>query len=392
MISQGRHCLNTQGVVQSVNVDLIYTHTSMNKLISLIFALLIYSTVAFACDSGSSFNFSQLNQTGFFESNVILPEGYDDYTLHWNLGDGTFSILPDPVHTYNGTEFSVCLTITFISHDGSCEELICQDLEFDNGVNCQVQADFGWVEDEGVILAEDLSSSGFFTTFEDRAWSVNGVWVGDAISLEVTIPDPAVYEVCLLVMGDAYSQTCQSTKCESIEVIGEMPVWMPQFDLTSTGDCRFRFTDFSVLPEGVEMEDRTWLINGEPISESSEWLHHHFLEPGLQEISLEVTWSWAGGQEQSTITETVETSCEEAPSQEEAIKWQVQVIGQQITVNSKKEQVEAPMLTLYDLSGREVWRGNAFHVQLSELSAQSGYYVLSVEDGFDSTSKIIYLP
>ena len=378
--------------MRCVNVDLIYNLNRMNKLISLLFALLISSSFALACDSGSAFNYSLSNQSAFFETEIILPDGYSDYQLHWDLGDGTFSILPNPVHTYNGTEFLICLTITFISHDGSCEEVICQDLEFDNGVNCQVEANFGWVEQEGLVLAEDLSDVGFFTSIEGRSWSIDGEWIGDELNMEISMPDPALYEVCLSIEGNAYGQQCESVKCESIEVIGAMPEWLPEFDLTPTGDCRFRCTDTSELPEGVEVEDRTWLINGEPVAETSEWLHHQFMDPGVQEIVLVLTWSWAGGQEQSTVSQSVETACEEIQlDEEEAIKWQVQVVGQQITVNSKKDQVAAPLLTLYDLSGREVWKGNAFQVQRSELAISSGYFILSVVDGFESTSKTIYL-
>ncbi len=70
-------------------------------------------------------------------TNISTPANLDSYS--WTFGDSNTSTAENPSHTYaEGGTFQVCLTVTKMIDGNNCEQVSCQQINFeDNPANCE---------------------------------------------------------------------------------------------------------------------------------------------------------------------------------------------------------------------------------------------------------------
>lgn len=111
-----------------------------------------------SCDITASFNYSLMNSTVFFSdesSNGI----YQLFSWHWEMGDGTFSDVQDPVHTYpEPGNYNVCLTISGQDQEGNaCTSTQCVSVNISNN-NCNIVSNFSCnLLEDGLVYFQELS-------------------------------------------------------------------------------------------------------------------------------------------------------------------------------------------------------------------------------------------
>jgi hypothetical protein len=89
------------------------------------------------CVANSNFNFNTTANSVAF-SNTSTCTSCVSSTYNWDFGDGTSSILPNPVHTYTATgNFTVCLTLNGTTATmQTCNDSLCRGVFINSlGIN-----------------------------------------------------------------------------------------------------------------------------------------------------------------------------------------------------------------------------------------------------------------
>jgi len=192
----------------------------------------------------------------------------------WDFGDGFTSITFSPEHLYTspGT-YQVDLTVT----DGkgcisdTLKEVFVAALpeaEFQYDLVCQ---------DNGVILKDVSIVSG--ADIVSWKWYVADTILSTDKNPEVLFADQGSEMVTLEVIS---SNGCSSTYSTDVNVLAQ-----PEVDLDVQVAC---VGEVSVLmdisPGKADFINRTWFVNGEMLSDTSQTLNYTFSDPGTYEIGL----------------------------------------------------------------------------------------------------------
>ena len=129
----------------------------------------------------------------------------------WSFGDGTYSVLENPVHPFasNGS-YEVCLTV--FTND-SCISTYCEMVTADSlaQINCQAAFNYAGsgINTPGVFYDISYASS----NITDWIWDFGDGTVSQLQNPVHSYGQSGFYEVCLTIVTD---QWCSSTYCDSI--------------------------------------------------------------------------------------------------------------------------------------------------------------------------------
>jgi len=203
----------------------------------------------------------------------------------WDFGDGSFSDLETPVHTYNEPGwYNVCLSIY---NDGTdCFAYHCLDIQVGEEDASLCNASFTYFVDEAnnAVIFNDESSEGitnWYWTFGDGSYT-------EERNPVKTYPAPGIYSVCLFVFD-------RNTGCAE-EFCMEIPVGVSECNLRA--DFAF-FID--IANDEVSFNDRSggnatdyfWNF-GDGVTSSARSPIHKYEQPGFYLVILSI-WDEATG-------------------------------------------------------------------------------------------------
>ncbi|MCX6306019.1 MAG: PKD domain-containing protein [Bacteroidetes bacterium] len=136
----------------------------------------------------------------------------NNLTWNWNFGDGTYSTLQNPVHTYTTPGYFV-VELSIASQNPSCSDVVSGAIYIGSGPGCQ--AHFSYSIDPVVgnhTVNFTDQSTGNPTTW---LWSFGDGSAGNVQNPTHAYNAPGNYAVCLTITGDS----CTSTFCSDVVII-----------------------------------------------------------------------------------------------------------------------------------------------------------------------------
>lgn len=210
-----------------------------------------------------SFNHSSGSNTITFTSNC---SGAKDPTYYWDFGDGNYSYLQNPVHTfkYNGS-YPVCLR--YRDSTSTCTKQICDTVVITNGSLYPCNAMFNYAPDSmgsGTMSFYDQSTAGIV----NWNWNFPGGTpsTSTASYAYITYP-PGTYSVCLTVTNQS-GITC--SYCNSVNV---------------GTNCNNTQAYFTMQPDSAP---HVWVVDN--------------MSLGMQPMTY--TWNWGDGTSSTGLTPT----------------------------------------------------------------------------------------
>jgi PKD repeat protein len=211
-----------------------------------------------ACDLiDPNFYYARNDSTVYFYNNSV-----NSSTWNWDFGDGNYSTLQNPVHTFSGNgDYYVCLTVNNSCSDSS----FCDTIKPCSAVTPLFSHN---ILNDTVVSFTDASSNA--TTWH---WNFGDGNISVLQNPSHVYTEIGNFDVCLFV-----SNSCDSALyCEIIEICH--PV-VSDFKHTSLNDTLVSFTDYSVYAT-------SWLWNFGDGSESTEQNPIHlYSENGIYVICL----------------------------------------------------------------------------------------------------------
>lgn len=142
----------------------------------------------------------------------------EDLQYWWSFGDGTFSELEAPAHTYPGPgSYAVCLTVQTNIGPDSCSSTICDTVVIQGEPSpCDsLYADF-----EVIGIETQAVFSGYGGTAIGYQWTFGDGTEGDGPNPVHVYPGPGSYHACLVTWTwDPQTQdTCYADHCEWISI------------------------------------------------------------------------------------------------------------------------------------------------------------------------------
>ena len=138
----------------------------------------------------------------------------------WTFGDGNFSNLANPSHTYlsPGT-YNVCLIATSQNDSTKCHDTICYEI-YVSCDSCNVKASFTYkMIDECTISLIENSSIGTGTTVLSWFWDFGDGNTSNLQSPTHTYASNGTYVVCLTMVGvNADGDLCSDTYCLTVNI------------------------------------------------------------------------------------------------------------------------------------------------------------------------------
>jgi len=240
-------------------------------------------------------------------SDYYLVHFYDYSTPHndivswnWDLGDGTTSNNPNPVHMYAAAgTYTVCLTITT---GNSCTSTVCHDVTVGQNTGCQAAYTF-YADSINILHIHFWDTSTPQNLITARLWNFGDPASGMNNTSTNYDPwhvytSPGVYNVCLSI---ATSTGCTSTFCDSITVGSNTNNCENWITYTSSGlTFTFEGHTHSIYPTTYtwDMGDGSGALTGKVVT-------HTFATSGSYNIiltsvdSINCTW---------TRTQTIHTN------------------------------------------------------------------------------------
>lgn len=208
-----------------------------------------------------------------FSDLSLLDSCFSICSWSWDFGDGTYSSVQNPTHTYDTIGWhTICLSVVVCGSPGiiDCEDLICQDLyvSCDTCV-CEIDPGFSFTtSDSCTFQFMDISvvdtcydicewswdfGDGGTSTNQNPSYSYSAISAGwQTVCLNVTaceIIDPASpTPLCDTIICQQVYVGCDSCLCE-ID---------PAFSFTTSDSCTFQFTDQSLLDSCYSICSWTW--------------------------------------------------------------------------------------------------------------------------------------
>lgn len=333
-------------------------------LIFLLTALLPFMSFAESCETSVLFTEVSNNLTvGFSDESTSTCQ---IVAWNWNLGDGTYSTIEHPTHTYPyASTYHVCLTLTLEDEEGLFEESVsCKEIVIENGLPCALNANFeSLVDNDGSVLLTENCNSGFFTNIESFEWSFGDGTTDEGEFAAHTYIESGTYDVCLTVHGSTGESTCQNAQCIELEVAIVLPVISASFEIKSADHCRIIPKATSLPVENVQVIQHRWELSDGRVFFGDQ-PEIDLLQNGELEICLIEECLTLGQYQEFISCQSIEVDCvtsqeiqapsmdvtlEEA-SQDENKKFEVKRFTDQIQLRSSSS--ESTVVSLFDASGR----------------------------------------
>lgn len=154
-------------------------------------------------EAGGMVDFDNLSYTDGFDASYV-----------WEFGDGTTSLVDNPMHAYDDGIYTACLTMYT---DDSCSSTYCATLYIGGGIDTgSCYADFD-VDFDGLLADFNNNSMAFGGDIISNYWTFGDGGISGAPNPNHDYATEGVYEVCLTIFT---SDSCSSTYCETIYVGG----------------------------------------------------------------------------------------------------------------------------------------------------------------------------
>ncbi len=198
------------------------------------------------CDSGIAncnalFSFNPDPIDPFIYHFIDLSTGNPDLWL-WDFGDGTFSTLQNPTHTYSTTgPFQVCLTITNNDSLNFCTSTYCDLIITDSIIICFANFQANSAPSNPLAYHFINQSS---PNIDHWLWDFgDGTSSGDQNPFH-TYPDTGLYYVCLTVASGmpGTGLYCEDTYCDSVYINVFAPACFADFDIMTNSIDPFSLT------------------------------------------------------------------------------------------------------------------------------------------------------
>jgi PKD repeat protein len=197
------------------NVCLITTCNVQGTTCSDTTCMTVQVTNSTGCNATANYIATSNMNTATF-SNISTCSGMATFT--WSFGDGSFSNMATPTHTYaNSGTYNVFLTMVCIdSNNTTCIDSFCNTVVVNGSFNCTTNAAFTHTNNGLNTFFSNQSSCGGTATY---SWNFgDGSPLSSAINPNHTYSIFGVYNVCLITTCNVQGTTCSDTTCMNIQV------------------------------------------------------------------------------------------------------------------------------------------------------------------------------
>jgi|GEM_PF-6963268 len=256
-----------------------------------------------ACDSDScaasaNFSWSVENCNVYFTdlSTAAFPNVINGW--YWNLGDGNFTTVQNPVHTYpaNGT-YHVCLYVYVIDFDACpfdtlCMDSICQDIKIGDcyPTDCKVKACFDVGVEQCKAYFKDCSEAAPGTTIYSWLWSFGDGHFSTSQNPVHTYTTPGIYTVCLWVWGFDGKDYCYDYVCKQVAIREDCKkedCKVAACFKYKVDGCMVTFLDCSKSYGNTDLYAYHWVFDDGTTSDDQNPVHTYLL-PGVYKVCLTV--------------------------------------------------------------------------------------------------------
>lgn len=232
-----------------------------------------------------------LNAHKIWFTNTSVPVNSTD-SIRWNFGDGTYSNILNPDHTYSQSgSYNVCLVIQQRNAAGAltgCVKYTCHTVVVTEP--CNLAAHFTWRADS--INSKKIwftnTSTGFVSTDSIR-WTFGDGTSSNTINPDHIYSQAGSYTVCLRVqkrstaggLSNCVSETCQ------VVVVHDACNFTPDYSyhLDSINNRKVYFTNLTVVPNSSATA--TWFF-GDGSSATSWNAVHEYAQAGRYYVCLRI--------------------------------------------------------------------------------------------------------
>lgn len=361
------------------------------------------SLVSSQCLESASFNTTQTSHTVYFTPSFTLEENEVLLSFAWDLGDGNYSSIESPVHTYdNPNAYEVCLTITTTMNGEVCALEVCETITILEALPCSVSAAFEWIDaGMGEVVLQEFCETNFFTEVTNFFWEGSEGQLVEGALTELTFESLNEPEVCLTVQAASQGNTCSATICKTVEL--ETPAFnlSPSFTVKANDGCEMRFINTTNELE-IQNIEFSWTVDGSEIPYSNQPLHQ-FTEDGAHSVCLNAEAQWYGEVRIESHCVEIQSNCGSDENVAEgfvAVAFQqdrqpILVNGTTIRLNSASNigQEEVLNFTVYNLQGKRLFTGVLSGTQSVNLNAiGKGIFVVHIHGNNEDLVQKVLLP
>jgi PKD repeat protein len=132
----------------------------------------------------------------------------------WSWGDGTSGTGKDPSKTFfKAGTYKVCLTMTWIDPNTkqTCKKTVCKEIKVGCGEPCNIQGEFKWSANAGLLKFNAYSNSGYF-----YEWNFGDGTKGSGKDPMHQYKKPGTYTVCVKIFDK--TRKCSITICKKVVI------------------------------------------------------------------------------------------------------------------------------------------------------------------------------
>lgn len=335
-----------------------------------------------SCVRNLELNHTSNNLIAFFEAEVESDCSILNY--YWDFGDNDQSTLANPVHTFPASGYYlVCLSITVLENKENVIYSYCENVPVGVSTPCVVQAVPNLSSIGSSLYFDSQTSVGINTNISSYEWDFNDGNYAPTPSGVHNYENLGEYVVCLKVEGVNGNETCESTSCKHHLFDLPAPELNVHFSLEDLGDCEFKANSETSVIDDLELQSRTWSLNGESFENEAHLFEFTSAEVG-QELCMEERYSFYGTIYSETYCVTLSALCEWEATSVQSVDFNANqdvLVSHNGTSNlSIFSQQALGEVKVFSLDGRLVFQDvlSSNSLKLSFLSA--GTYKAVVND------------
>lgn len=349
----------------------------LKHLLAVYFAGLSIISSAQLCDVNLYFNQSSNNLIGFFSAQV--DSHCDVLSYYWDFGDNAQSSLASPVHTFPSSGvYLVCVSVLMAQDGGDEIYSYCESVSIGLATPCSLNAHPNLQSIDETLFAQSASTSGINTQILSNDWDFGDGATASGEDVVHTYQVLGTYTVCLTVHGVNGEETCSVTACKPHIFELEFPEIHVFFSLEDLGSCEFKANSETVIPSGVLLESRTWVLDGEEHNNEAlvfEWSNLN----ESQELCLRETFSFYGELEVRDYCITLNEICqgtETSVEQMDSENFQVFIAGNGGNQAKLVSNQSRNLIQVYSMDGRLILETRTTENEYRFVDLASGHYIL----------------